>query len=113
MAGPLNLQRSYNFVDKHGIVDEIRTAIQDSGEPVEHIAKSAGVHRATIDCWLTGKTRKPYSSSLEAVARALGKHITLADGVLRLTDPEPPAPSSKPIWSPRHIIQMNKYRKHP
>jgi hypothetical protein len=109
MAGPLNLNRSYNFVDKHGIVDELRTAIQDSGEPVEWIAHSAGVHRATIDAWLTGKTKKPYATSIEAVARALGKHITLADGVMRLEDLPPKAPPA--FQSARHIIQMSKYAR--
>lgn len=108
MTGPLNLNRSYNFVDKLGIVDEIRTAIQDSGEPVEHVARSAGVSRATIDNWLSGRTRRPYSSSLEAVARALGMHITLADGILRLSDSTPPP--NPPPQSFRHVVQMSKYR---
>jgi|HubBroStandDraft_1064217.scaffolds.fasta_scaffold327216_3 transcriptional regulator with XRE-family HTH domain len=108
MAGILR-RNDYAFLDKHSIVDEIRTAIEDSGEPVEFIARSAGVHRATIDAWLTGKTRKPYSSSLEAVARALGKHLTLADGVMHLADPQPKAPP--PFQSARHIIQMSKYAR--
>jgi hypothetical protein len=107
MAGPLQLHRSYNFVDKHTIVDELRTAIEDSGEPVEFIAHSAGVSRATIDAWLSGKTRKPYSTSIEAVARALGKHITLADGVMRLTDP----PLVRKLTSVRHVVQMSKYAR--
>jgi hypothetical protein len=109
MAGPLNLNRSYNFVDKHSIVDDIRTAIQDSGEPVEFIAHSAGVSRATIDAWMSGKTRKPYSSSLEAVARALGKHLSLADGVMRLADAPPP--SVPAFRSGRHVVQMSKYMR--
>jgi DNA-binding phage protein len=107
MTGRLDLNRSYNFIDKHSIVDELRTAIQDSGEPVEWIARSAGVHRATIDAWLTGKTRKPYSSSLEAVARALGMHLSLTEGVMRLTDSEPVVRPAFP--SARHVVQMSKY----
>ncbi len=100
-------RNDYAFIDKHSIVDEIRTAIQESGEPVEWIAHSAGVNRATIDAWMTGKTKKPYSTSVEAVARALGKHVTLANGVLRLVDPLPP-PAFR---SERHVIQMSKYKK--
>ena len=107
MAGPLNLNRSYNFIEKHGIIDEIRTAIQDSGEPIEFIAHSAGVTPQTIHAWLSGRTRKPYATSVEAVARALGKHVTLADGVLRLVDPEPLRPLA--FKSARHVIQMSKY----
>lgn len=105
MAGPLNLNRSYNFVDKHSIVDEIRTAIQDSGEPVEFIAHSAEISPHTLYSWLTGKTRKPYATSVEAVARALGKRVSLVDGVARLTDPPP----VKRLTSVRHVVQMSKY----
>ena len=107
MSGPLNLQRSYNFVDKHSIVDELRTAIEDSGEPIEFIAQSAGVTAQTIYCMLSGKTRKPYSTTLEGIARALGKHVALADGALHLVEPAPPPPKRPPF---RHVIQMSKYR---
>lgn len=106
MAGILK-RNDYAFIDKHGIIDEIRTAIQDSGEPVEFIAHSAGVTPQTIYAWLSGKTRKPYSTSVEAVARALGKHITLVDGVMRLADPPPPKPA---FTSARHVVQMSKYK---
>jgi DNA-binding phage protein len=109
MAGILR-RNDYAFVDKHSIVDEIRTAIEDSGEPVEFIAHSAGVSRATIDAWLSGKTRKPYSTSIEAVARALGKHLSLSDGVLHLADPPPPV-SPRNLASVRHVIQMSKYAR--
>jgi DNA-binding phage protein len=109
MTGILR-RNDYAFIDKHSIVDELRTAIQDSGEPVEWIAHSAGVNRATIDAWLSGKTKKPYSTTIEAVARALGKHITLADGALRLTDLPPPV-SPRNLASVRHVIQMSKYTR--
>jgi transcriptional regulator with XRE-family HTH domain len=108
MAGILR-RNDYAFVDKHSIVDEIRTAIEDSGEPVEFIAHSAGVTPQTINAWLSGRTRKPYATSVEAVARALGKHVTLADGVMHLTDPPPKAPPA--FQSARHIIQMSKYAR--
>lgn len=108
MTGPLKSQ-PYNWIDKHSIVDEIRTAIQDSGEPVEYIAKAANVSRATIDNWLMGRTRKPYSTSVEAVARALGKRLTLVDGELHLEAP----PRVSPALSSRHIVQMSKYRRYP
>lgn len=83
----------YAFVDKHSIVDAIRTAIQDSGEPLEYIARSAGVHHKTLEAWLSGRTRKPYTTSIEAVARALGKRLSLVEGDMRLVDP-PPIPAA-------------------
>lgn len=95
MTGILR-RNDYAFVEKHTIVDEIRTAIQDSGEPVEYIAHAAGVSRATIDSWLHGRTKKPYSTSLEAVARALGKRLTLSDnGDMQLVDIPHPPPAIK------------------
>lgn len=103
-------RNDYAFVDKHSIVDEIRTAIQDSGEPLEFIAQSAGVHRVTLVAWLNGKTRKPYATSIEAVARALGKRVSLVDGVARLTDPPPPV-SPRNLISVRHVLQMSKYAR--
>lgn len=103
-------RNDYAFIDKHSIVDEIRTAIQDSGEPIEWIAHSAGLSSRALHAWLTGKTRKPYSTSIEAVARALGKHVSLANGILRLEDmPRPVKPAA--FKSVRHVIQMSKYKK--
>jgi DNA-binding phage protein len=91
MAGPLKLHRSYNFINKHSIIDEIRTAIQDSGEPVEHIAHSAEMCPQTLYAWLSGKTKKPYTASVEKVARALGKRLALVDGELHMGEIIPPA----------------------
>jgi DNA-binding phage protein len=108
MAGILR-RNDYAFIDKHSIVDELRTAIQDSGEPVEWIALSAGLSPRALYSWLSGKTRRPYSTSIEAVARALGKHLSLADGVMRLEDSPPRVPPA--FQSARHIIQMSKYAR--
>lgn len=91
-SGPLKLGQSYNFVDKHSIIDEIRTAIQDSGEHPDHIAARANVHRVTLYYWLTGRTKKPYADSIEKVARALGKRLMLVEGELHLAEPAPPPP---------------------
>ena len=98
--GVLNLNRSYNFVDKHGIVDAIRTAIQDSGEPLAYVAQSAGVSRGTLEGWLSGKTKKPYATNVEAVATALGMKLQLTGGKLLLIDnsPPPPTPARLQRW---------------
>jgi DNA-binding phage protein len=85
-------RNDYAFVDKHSIVDHIRTAIQDSGEPLEYIARSAGVCRGTLEGWLNGKTKKPYATSVEAVAAALGMRLQLMNGQLRLIDNSSPGP---------------------
>jgi transcriptional regulator with XRE-family HTH domain len=82
----------YAFVDKHSIVARIRTAIQDSGEPLEYIARGAHVSRKTLEGWLSGKTKNPYSTNLESVARALGMRLELVGGQLRLIDNSSPGP---------------------
>lgn len=101
-SGPLRLARSYNFVEKHSIVDEIRTAIQDSGEDPADIAARANVHRMTLHYWLNGKIKNPYAPTIEKVARALGKRLTLVDGELHLGElapPPPPRTRRHAVWS--------------
>jgi DNA-binding Xre family transcriptional regulator len=73
--GPLNLARSYNFTEKHECIDELRTMIADSGLSIEELADRAGVHHTTIYLWLTGKTRRPQTPTLNAVGRVLGRRI--------------------------------------
>lgn len=94
-------RNDYAFVDKHNVIDEIRTAIQDSGEPVEYIAHSAGVCPATVHAWLNGRTKHPYTTSLEKVARALGKRLTFVDAEVHIGELLPPphrTPRRHAVW---------------
>jgi DNA-binding XRE family transcriptional regulator len=56
--GARNLARSYNFVDKHEAIDELRTLMADAGMSVDGAARKAGVRPQTIYLWLNGKTRR-------------------------------------------------------
>lgn len=67
------LYLTYNFIDKDPVIDELRTMMQDSDMDYEDIYEASGVRVATLKAWFEGKTRRPKSSSIEAVGRALGR----------------------------------------
>lgn len=54
-------------------------AIVDSKLSPEAIAERADVCAATLYAWLNGDTIHPYITTLEKVAGALGKRITMVD----------------------------------
>jgi transcriptional regulator with XRE-family HTH domain len=64
--------KSYSFIDKDPIIDEVRTIVQMSGATYKKIEEDSGVTSATLRAWFQGKTRKPQAATLNAVARALG-----------------------------------------
>lgn len=64
--------KSYSFVDKDPILDEIRTIVQDSGATYTYISATSGVSMGTLVNWFGGKTKRPQAASINAVARALG-----------------------------------------
>ena len=70
------IYRSYNFVDKDPVIDELRTVVQREG-----FMKKGGLRRLSIlsdvsetamHNWFFGQTRRPQNASLEAAARAMG-----------------------------------------
>jgi transcriptional regulator with XRE-family HTH domain len=64
--------KSYVFVDKDPIIDEVRTIVQASGWTHKRIQEESGVTTMTLRNWFGGKTMKPQAATLNAVARALG-----------------------------------------
>ena len=64
--------KSYNFVDKDPIIDEIRTVVRDSGATYKRIEEQSGVCAVTLRNWFDGKTRKPQAATINAVLRSLG-----------------------------------------
>lgn len=70
--GVLALQKSYNFVDKVEIIDELRTAIDDAGYSVAFIANKSGVTKKTLYKWFAGKTQRPQYPTLNAVGKIVG-----------------------------------------
>jgi hypothetical protein len=110
--------KSYSFIDKDPIIDEIRTVYQDSGANYRWIEEHSSVRATTLANWFSGVTRRPQAATINAVLRSLGYKL----GVVAFTDVvriEPALPQPKPRAAPkpaprptvRHIVQMAKYRR--
>jgi hypothetical protein len=103
--------KSYNFVDKDPIIDEIRTVYQDSGANYAWVHEHSGVSTNTLNNWFSGVTKRPQAATINAVLRSLGYKL----GVVANEEPVrifPQMPQPKPKAVPvRHIVQMAKYRK--
>lgn len=103
--------KSYVFVDKDPIIDEVRTLIDTSGTNYSWIEEHSGVTAVTLRAWFYGKTRKPQAATVNAVARALGYKlgfVAYAAAPVRIV---PALPQSAPKTSVRHVVQMSKYKR--
>jgi hypothetical protein len=78
-GGALKLTRSYNFVDKVPVVDELRTLVERSGMTFQQMADASGVSRYCIWCLFNGKTVGPRRTTLGALAQLFGKRLGLID----------------------------------
>jgi DNA-binding phage protein len=101
--------KSYSFVDKDPIIDEVRTMVNDSGANYKWIEDHSGVTSATLYNWFNGKTRKPQAATLNAVARALGYKLGFVPHTTAVHI-EPPMVQPKP-QTMRHVVQIHKYRR--
>jgi hypothetical protein len=100
--------KSYSFIDKDPIIDEVRTVYDASGVNYKWLEEHSGVTAQTLSAWFTGRTKKPQAATINAVLRALGYKL----GVTPMGAPVvivPPMPQPKPA-SVRHVVQMSKYR---
>jgi hypothetical protein len=106
--------KSYSFLDKDPIIDEIRTVIKDSGVSHKWIEEESGVTAVTLRAWFYGTTKKPQAATINAVARSLGYKLGFVPFGRAIIHIDPPMPESLPKPRPtavRHIIQMHKYKK--
>jgi hypothetical protein len=104
--------KSYSFVDKDPIIDEIRTIVQQHGTSYKDIHEHSGVSTGTLTAWFTGPTRKPQAATINAVVRSMGWKLGLVPydaAPLVQPTPAPPAPPKRP--SMRHVVKMAQYRK--
>jgi transcriptional regulator with XRE-family HTH domain len=101
--------KSYSFVDKDPIIDEIRTVVEDSGFSYKQIEDESGVSWATLHAWFNGKTRRPQAATLNAVARALGYKLGFVPYKEAAVAKQPPA-SSLGV-STGHVVRMAKIRR--
>lgn len=70
----LKVYRTYRFIDKDPVIDEIRTLVQDEGlmKKLEIVHQLSGVATATLDNWFNGETKSPQNRTICAVTSALG-----------------------------------------
>lgn len=109
--------KSYNFVDKDPIIDEIRSIYQDSGANYKWISERSGVAPATPTNWFSGETKRPQAATINAVLRSLGYKLGVVAfaepvkifPVMPQPKPRPPAPPAKATI--RHVVQMVKYKR--
>lgn len=94
--------KSYNFVDKDPIIDQVRTVIADSQMTYKAISEASSVTPMTIRNWLDGQTRKPQAATVNAVLRACGYKLSIRP----ITEVETVAPTI----NMRHVVQIAKYR---
>jgi hypothetical protein len=103
--------KSYNFVDKDPIIDEIRTIFQLHGGTYKDIHEHSGVSTATLAAWFTGPTRKPQAATINAVVRSMGWKLGLMKiDAVPLVQPTPAPPRPEPA-NVRHVVNMTKYRR--
>lgn len=103
--------KSYSFVSKDPIIDEIRTVYQESGANYAWVHEHSGVSTTTLSHWFNGDTRKPQAATVNAVLRALGYKLGIVphEDIVRI---EPPMPQPKPRnVSMRHVVKMSKYKR--
>lgn len=98
--------KSYNFLNKDPIIDEIRTVVQLTGRTYRQIHEDSGVSVDTLVHWFSGTTRKPQAATVNAVLRCMGYKLGIVPyAVVPLIQPTP-APKSA-----RHVVQMAKLRR--
>jgi hypothetical protein len=102
--------KSYNFIDKDPIIDEIRTVYQTSGVNYRWLQEHSGVSPGTLTGWFSGPTRRPQAATINAVLRSLGYKLGIVphEAVIRI---EPPLPQPKPREAVRQVVNMAKYRR--
>ena len=103
--------KSYNFIDKDPMIDEIRTIVERSGASYKWVNGESGVSTQTLNKWFDGSTRRPQAATMNAVLRALGYKLGVVEDhkvVVPIDGRMQPAVAKR--HSTRHVVQMAKWR---
>jgi hypothetical protein len=70
----LQTYRTYRFIDKDPVIDEIRTLVKDEGliSKLNIVHELSGVSTSTLENWFNGDTKSPQNRTICAVTSALG-----------------------------------------
>jgi transcriptional regulator with XRE-family HTH domain len=89
----MKFYKSYMFKDKDPVIDQLRTAIGDSGMDYPEVAERSDVSVSTLYNWFYGMTKRPQHATVMAVTRAIGYDWRL----VRVAEaPEPAKLDAKP-----------------
>ena len=64
--------KTYNFVDKDPVIDELRSVLRKKETTIQQLAYDSGVSKNTLSNWFHGETKRPQHATVLAVARAMG-----------------------------------------
>jgi len=70
--------RTYRFIDKDPVIDELRTIVQDEGlyKRLRIVAELSNLSPSTLSALFHGATRKPQNATVMAIATCLGYERT-------------------------------------
>lgn len=71
--------RSYNWVDKDPVVDQLRTWVQESRYTYRYIAEHTGVSESTVRNLFSGQTRRPQQRTVSLIGRLFNKTLGWVD----------------------------------
>ena len=77
--GHLKPYKSYRFIDKDPVIDQVRTIVQDSELSYVEIHEKSGVSTSTLYNWFHGHTKRPQFCTVNAVGRACGHELVWAN----------------------------------
>lgn len=105
--------KSYSFIDKDPIIDEVRTVFQTAGVSKQWVEDHSGVTSTTLHSWFDGKTRRPQAATINAVLRSLGKKLGVVDLEMRdrlttVEDVKRQTDGARHVT--RHVLAMAKAR---
>jgi len=81
--------KSYRFIDKDPIIDQMRTMLADSGMTYKQVANASGVSKSCLVGWFEGNTKRPHHASARAAISVMGYQLTLVkDGMHRINGPK-------------------------
>ena len=80
VSRPMNFYKSYSFIDKDPMIEEVRTVIDKTRSTHAQIERDSGVTSQTLRNWFDGPTRRPQAATVRAVLRSMGYDL----GVVRL-----------------------------
>jgi len=104
--------KSYNFIDKDPMIDEVRTIVERSGASYKWVNEESGVSVNTLSKWFDGTTRRPQAATMNAVLRSLGFKLGVVEDrkvIVPVAGRMQPAVAER--HATRHVVQMAKYKR--